>query len=230
MGSVHTARRTLTIGSRALSIARTLATASRLKSPSGRLEFKGVRWSFDLETANKEEAATKARDIYVSLVTRGWSTTLAELTPQTMAPVHANANGATPTVGEFLAKVERTSNLKPKTFRRYAHYFRMLAAQIQGVTSDATRYDYCNGGLTRWREKVDAVLLAAITPAAVADWKVAYLKRAGADPRRKREVNRSFNAALRHRKSLPHIINQPNFGAKRPRFKMPDGQRGKRKA
>ncbi|MBK9140594.1 MAG: site-specific integrase [Verrucomicrobia bacterium] len=199
---------------------------------SVRIHFKGVRRSFDLETANKEEAATKARDIYVSLVTKGWSTTLTELTPQTMAPVDANANGANPTVGEFLAEVERTSNLKPKTFRRYAQYFRMLAAQIQGVKSDASRYDYCNGGLTHWREKVDAVPLTAITPAAVADWKIAYLKRAGSDPRRKLEVNRSFNAAIRHCKSLfsSHIINQPNFGVKIPRFKVPDGQRGEREA
>lgn len=197
---------------------------------SVRIHFKGVRRSFDLDTANKEEASGKARDIYVSLVAKGWSSTLAELTPQTMAPV--DANGANPTVGEFLAEVERTSNLKAKTFRRYAQYFRMLAAQIQGVKSDASRYDYCNGGLTRWREKVDAIPLATITPAAVADWKIAYLKRAGSDPRRKLEVNRSFNAALRHCKSLfsSHIINQPNFGVKIPRFKVPDGQRGEREA
>jgi integrase len=195
---------------------------------SVRIHFRGIRRSFDLETANKEEAAAKARDIYVSLVAKGWSSTLAELAPPTMAPI--GANDANPTVGEFLAEVERTSNLKPKTFRRYAQYFRMLAAQIQGVKSDASRYDYCTGGLTRWREKVDAIPLAAITPAAVADWKVAYLKRAGSDPRRKLEVNRSFNAALRHCKSLfsSHIINKANFGVKIPRFKVPDGQHGER--
>jgi hypothetical protein len=131
-----------------------------------------------------------------------------------------------------LAEVERTSNLKPKTFRRYAQYFRKLAAQIQGVESDASRYDYRNGGLTRWRERVDAIPLAAITPAAVADWRIAYLKRAGSDPRRKLEVNRSFNSALRHCKSLfsSHIINKANFGVKIPRFKVPDGQHGEREA
>jgi integrase len=197
---------------------------------SVRIHYKGIRRSFDLETANKEEAAAKARDIYVSLVAKGWSSTLAELAPSTMAPIDANEGN--PTVGEFLAEVERTSNLKPKTFRRYTQYFRMLAAQIQGVKSDASRYDYCTGGLTRWREKVDAIPLAAITPAAVADWKIAYLKRAGGDPRRKLEVNRSFNAALRHCKSLfsSHIINKANFGVKIPRFKVPDGQHGEREA
>jgi len=43
---------------------------------SVRIHFKGIRKSFDLETANKEEAASKARDIYLSLVAKGWSATV----------------------------------------------------------------------------------------------------------------------------------------------------------
>jgi integrase len=197
---------------------------------SVRIHFKGIRRSFDLESANKDEAATKARDIYVSLVSKGWSSTLAQLAPQAMSALEVKDGNRT--VGEFLAEVERTSNLKPKTFRRYAQYLRMLAAQIHGVKSDSSRYDYYNGGLTRWREKVDAIPLSAITPAAVADWKIAYLKRAGGDPRRKQEVNRSFNSALRHCKSLFsfNIINKANFTVKIPKFKVPDGQHGEREA
>ena len=183
-----------------------------------------------MESASKEEAATKARDIYLSIVAKGWSTTLAELAPQPETPV--NVTEGNPTVGEFLAEVERTSTLKPKTFHRYAQYFRMMAAQIQGVKSDRSRYNYRTGGLTNWHERVDAIPLAAITPAAVADWKIAYLKRAGSDPRRRLEVSRSFNSALRHCKSLfsAQIINQPNFGVKIPRFKVRDGQLGERDA
>lgn len=197
---------------------------------SVRIHYKGIRRSFDLETANKEEAAAKARDIYLSLVAKGWSTTLTELAPQPMAPV--NAQEGSTTVGEFLAEVERTSTLKPKTFHRYAQYFRMMAAQIQGVKSDRSRYNYRTGGLTNWHERVDAIPLSAITPAAVADWKIAYLKRAGSDLRRRLEVSRSFNSALRHCKSLfsAQIINQPNFGVKIPRFKVRDGQLGERDA
>jgi integrase len=197
---------------------------------SVRIHYKGIRRSFDLESANKEEAATKARDFYLSIITKGWSATLAQLTPQAMPAIEAKDGNRT--VGEFLAEVERTSNLKPKTFRRYAQYFRMLAAQIQGVKSDASRYDYYNGGLTRWREKVDALPLSAITPAAVADWRIAYLKRSGSDPRRKQEVNRSFNSALRHCKSLFsfNIINKANFTVKIPKFTVPDGQHGEREA
>lgn len=195
---------------------------------SVRMKFGGIRKRLALGTALKEEAALKARDIYLSLVAKGWSATLAELTPKTA--VEAVRSEVGPTVGEFIAEVERTSNLKTKTFRRYAQYFRMLAANIQGVKTDASRYNYYGGGLTRWRERVDAIPLSAITPAAVADWKIAYLRRAGSDPRRKLEVNRSFNSALRHCKSLfsSKIINKPNFTVKVPRFKVPDGQLGER--
>ena len=66
---------------------------------SVRICFKRVRKSSDLETASKEEAAIKARDIYVSLVTKGWAAMLAELTPQVMPPINPTDGG--PIVGEF---------------------------------------------------------------------------------------------------------------------------------
>jgi integrase len=98
------------------------------------------------------------------------------------------------------------------------------------VKSDASRFDYHNGGVTAWRQQVDATPLSAITPAAVADWKIVRLHRAGSDPRRKLEVNRSFNSWLRNTKSLfsEAIISKPNFRIKVPKFKVPDGQRGER--
>ena len=95
-----------------------------------RIHFKGIRRSFDLESANKEEAATKARDIYLSIITKGWFSTLAQLTPQAMSPIEAKDGSRT--VGEFLVEVERASNLKPKTFRRYAQYFRCWPHRFEG--------------------------------------------------------------------------------------------------
>ncbi|HWD90842.1 MAG TPA: hypothetical protein VG938_00705 [Verrucomicrobiae bacterium] len=197
---------------------------------SVRIHFKGIRKSFDLESANKEEAAVKARDIYLSILAKGWSSTINELAPQPMQQVQTSSDSAT--VGEFLAEVERTGNLKPKTFRYYASCLRQLAAYVRGVKSDASRFDYRKGGVTAWRGQVDATPLSALTPAAVADWKIARLQRAGSDPRRKLEVNRSFNSWLRNARSLfsEAIICKPNFRIKVPKFKVPDAQRGEREA
>lgn len=195
---------------------------------SVRIHFKGIRKSFDLETASKEEAAAKARDIYLSLVAKGWSATVNELAPQPVALTEIDSDSTT--VGEFLAEVERTANLKPKTFRYYGSCLRQLAAYVQGVKSDASRFDHHKGGFKAWRQQVDATPLSALTPAAVADYKMLRLKRAGNDPRRKLEVNRSFNSWLRCAKSLfsEAIICKPNFRVKVPRFKVRDGQRGER--
>jgi hypothetical protein len=195
---------------------------------SVRIHFRGIRKSFDLETAIKEEAAAKARDIYLSLVAKGWSATVNELAPQSVAQAKIESDSAT--VGEFLAEVERTANLKPKTFRYYRQCLRQLAAYVQGVKSDDSRFDYRKGGFIAWRQKIDKTPLSAITPSAVADWKIARLQRAGTDPRRKLEVNRSFNSWLRNTKSLfsEAIICKPNFRVKVPRFKVRDSQRGER--
>jgi len=197
---------------------------------SVRIHFRGIRRGFDLDTANKEVAATKARDLYLSLLAKGWSTTLNETRSQPPRP--AEIGDKSPTIGEFLAEVQRTTHIKPKTLRIYTQSLRQLAAYIQGVESDASRYDYRNGGLTAWRKLIDAIPLSAITPAAVADWKLAYLRRAGSDPRRKFTVNRSFNSWLRNTKSLfsAEIINKPNFGIRIPKFTVLDGQRGEQEA
>ena len=195
---------------------------------SVRIHFKGIRKSFDLETANKEEAAVKARDIYLSILAKGWSATINELAPQLVPLAELGSDSAT--VGGFLAEVERTANLKPKTFRYYGSCLRQFAAYAQGVKSDASRFDYHKGGAAAWRQQVDATPLSALTPATVADYKMVRLKRAGSDPRRKLEVNRSFNSWLRCTKSLfsEAIICRPNFRVKVPKFKVPDGQRGER--
>lgn len=73
-------------------------------------------------------------------------------------------------------------------------------------------------------------ILNIITPSAAADYKMLRLKKAGNDPRRKLEVNRSFNNWLRCAKSLfsEAILCKPNFRVKVPRFKARDGQRAER--
>jgi len=79
---------------------------------------------------------------------------------------------------------------------------------------------------------VDAVPLRAINPESAANWKLSYLARANGDPQKLVQVRRSFNAALRHCKSLfsKNIISQANFGVVVPKFTIKDSQRGDRQA
>lgn len=196
---------------------------------SVRIKFRGIRRSFDLGTASKEGAATKARDIYLSLVAKGWDATLASKGGVASSVMPATSNGEA-TVGAFLREVQRVSNLKPRTLHRYAQYFRMLTAHVRGLAKDKSKFSYQHGKHSTWQQKVEATPLRMITPVAAADWKVSYLVRAGNNPKKRLEVNRSFNAALRHCKSLfsASIINQPNFSVVVPKFRIKDGQSGER--
>src|SRR5450631_969480 len=56
----------------------------RKQSPnwSATFQFDGQRREWSLETPNKEAAAAKAREIYLSLVERGWEATIAEYRPE----------------------------------------------------------------------------------------------------------------------------------------------------
>jgi integrase len=190
-----------------------------------KLNHAGKRHAFNLGTANKEAAAEKARTIWELLVQQGWPSVL-----QKYAPTAARTNLA-PTAGQFLAEVERTAGLKPRTFHRYAVYFRSLVAQIAGIKDqDDRRYDYRTGGRAEWVTKVDGTSLEKLTPEAAADWKAHYLARAGNDPLQQTQTARAFNAALRSAKSLfsSRIINADNFRVHVPKFKTHDSQVGQR--
>ena len=93
-------------------------------------------------------------------------------------------------------------------------------------------FSITGGGKTNVAQLLLLGLLNKNIPFLVVDWKISHLKRGGDDPRRRLEVSRSFNSALRHCKSLfsPQIINQPNFRVKIPRFRVRDGQLGERDA
>lgn len=195
---------------------------------SVRMHHLGIRRSFDLGTASKEEAASKALEIYLSLVAKGWDATLSQA-GMIVNPQPVSGRGE-PTVRSFLAEVARTSSMKPRTFRKNAQYFRMVVSYVLGIEDDRAKYDYHGGKRTRWLERIDAAPLRVITPAAAANWKTRYLARAKDDPQRRVQVNRSFNAALRHCKSLfrADITEQPNFEIRIPRFPVTQAQSGTR--
>lgn len=191
-----------------------------------KLQYCGRRYTFNLNTKNKDIAAAKARDIFVSLRSRGWEATMAEYAPQ---GVQKTQGDEITTVGSFVKEVERTSGLQPKTLARYAQYLRMIVASISCLDGGKRKFDG-QKGRPEWISKIDDIPLVDITPSAAADWKRAYLSRAGDDPAQQAKVRRSFNTALRNAKSLfsSKIIHAENFRVKVPKFKVADPQLGER--
>ena len=172
------------------------------------------RVRFPLETANLDEAASKAQAIYVCLVANGWTKTLERFKPQTVKPVQAA------TVGALIEAVRDHAGIRPATLNGYAIALRVIVSQIEGIgdqpACDAdgkpikrkgkpvlmSRFDHHTGGRTAWARVVDAVPLDKLTPDRIQKWKLDYIKAAGSAPDARRRATNSVNAHLRNARSL----------------------------
>ncbi|NBR07870.1 MAG: hypothetical protein EBT92_19195, partial [Planctomycetes bacterium] len=139
-----------------------------------KIQHRGRRQTFSLDTGNREAAATKARDIYQTILAQGWDAAEALFNPGMLV------RKDDPTLGEFFAEVQATAGLSAKTFRNYASALRTIACSSLGkLADDKSKYDYRGGGHKAWLEKVDAIKLAAMTPDRVQQWKIAHIRKAG---------------------------------------------------
>jgi integrase len=151
-----------------------------------------VEWS--LGTPNKEAAASKARDIYLSLVSRGWDQTLAIYRPKAGAP------GSTErlTVGRFLEEAHRRADCSPQTVERYAKALRKIVSDIKGF-----KESHLGRARETWLARVARVPLDEITPGEVHGWKRAYIARAALNgPLAERSAKISVNSLIAHARGL----------------------------
>lgn len=160
-----------------------------------RIQWRGRREKFNLKTPNKATAAVRARDIYTTLVSAGWDATLEKYKP-------GMQRKAASTVGEFLSELRNHWSGKPKTFEDYCRSFRTIIAQIFQIKGGPSKFDYVNGGRTAWLAKINRIRLADVTPDKVNKWRIAFVKRAGADPVKQRRARISCNSIMRQAKSL----------------------------
>src|ERR1035437_3847179 len=83
------------------------------------------RWP--LRTTNREQAALKARDIWLSLQTHGFPATEAKFKPWTVAPAQTPAKSVT--VGDFIKAVTAVAVVRPTTLTTYTRKLRFLVSQ-----------------------------------------------------------------------------------------------------
>jgi integrase len=161
-----------------------------------RIQHLGKRRSFALGTNNKDAAAIKARDIYLSVVAKGWEATEEKFNPGMVV------RRDDPTLGDFLEEVRTKSTLKPKVFRNYSGYFRRIVADIFSIEEGKARFSYRDGSRAAWLEKVHAIQLAKITPEIIQDWRTKYIKRTEQNPLARQSAIRSANSYIRCARSL----------------------------
>jgi integrase len=170
--------------------------AQKLESSNWAVEiqYRGRRHRWSLETANRETAAAKAKEIFLFVQANGWEAAIAKFRASEKRAKKSNV-----TIGEFLQEVQAKSGIHFKTLEGYTIALRKIVADIKGLP-------HGRGGnkkkRTEWRAKVDAVKLSEITREGVQKWKLDFLKRAGEDPVSQRTARISANSFLRRAKSL----------------------------
>jgi hypothetical protein len=167
----------------------------------------GVRHELSLESANREAAAAKARDLYEYVRVYGWEQTLAKYRPR-LAPHPPGC-----TLGQYVAAAKRTADIAPRTLETYCRSVRKIASDMLGLVDNGKRYNgRAGGGRDAWLAKVDAIKLSEFTPAQIAAWKKSFLSRAGSDPKSQRNARVSVNFYLRSAKSLFGSKVRENLG------------------
>ena len=139
---------------------------------SVRVQWRGRRETFNLKTPNKATAAAKAKEIYMLLVGAGWDAAFEKFKPEM-------ARKSVSTVGDFLKELRGHWSGKPKTFEDYCRSFRQIVSKIFKIEAGSKKFDYVNGGRAAWFARIDRIKLAAVTPARVNKWRIAFAGRAG---------------------------------------------------
>jgi integrase len=185
------------------------------KHYSVRISHQGQRHTIPLVVANKSEAARKARDIYLSLISTGWRETHEKFHPRHINRLASENSQTTLTVGQFLEEVQALSGgLSHRSITGYIASLRMIAADVAGIKSDASRYDHKKGGRDAWAAKVDAVPLSRLTPSAIEQWKHRFVRKRKGNPVEERKARNSANSFIRQARSLfaPKIIKHIGGG------------------
>lgn len=162
-----------------------------------KLEHRDV-W-FNLNTGNKDAAASLARDIYLFARTNGVNAAI-----EKFKPGKAVKKPDELTVGDWFEAIDGLKQLSPKTFRSYKAALRTIIAGILHVREDKSRFAYRgpNDGFAKWRERIDATKLNRLTPDAISRWQREFVARAGSDPSKIASRKRSANSYVRQARSL----------------------------
>jgi integrase len=186
--------------------------SGRTRNWEAYVQFRGRREWFNLGTPAKEAAATKARDLFLFLRVSGWDDTLRRYKPEMFRALEQ------PTLGEYLASVSQSVNIRPSTLKSYEGKLRNLVAGISDLDEVKGRFDARSGGNRAWRDTVDAIRLSKITVPAVNAWKKATLAKAEDSPVARARACRTINSTLRNSKSLftKRILAQLPFKLSEP--------------
>ncbi|MEX0287794.1 MAG: tyrosine-type recombinase/integrase [Flavobacteriaceae bacterium] len=164
---------------------------------SVRISVCGKAEWFNLESANKTTAASKARDIWLFSRSHTRDEVLAEFKQK--SPIQTTGIQH-PTVGDLIREIGDLNLIKPKTLEIYSRKFRAVAAEATGLTRKK-HHDIPRKRQKAWRKRVDSIKLENLTASKVIAWRAKRLKKAS-DPSARQAAIVTTTSLLRNAKAL----------------------------
>jgi hypothetical protein len=160
---------------------------------SVKIQHRGRRETFNLNSLNRELAAKKAVEVYLVVISEGLDSAYDRFKSK-------DEKVLSPSVGDFIRTYEENNTLSRTTLVSYVGKFRRLVSEIMGLQDDPSKF-HSGKGSVNYRDKVDQVLLSEITPQKVNSWKRRLLKDCKSeDEKRRRKV--TINSIIRNSKCL----------------------------
>jgi integrase len=169
-------------------LAKVAFQSAKARTYSVQIQHKGKRQWIGLGTANKEQAAILARNLYQDIRANGWEASLAR---RKGAPVEKSVNV---TIGQYVDAVHAKSLIHVKTIESYAAALRKIAGDIHDVVHNGPRAD--------WRTRVDAIKLATLTAETIESWRADFIKRGSINPLKEKSARISANSLIGRARSL----------------------------
>lgn len=163
---------------------------------SVKIQFGGRRESFPLNTANRAEAARKAKAIWLSLAAKGWEETLTVHKPQAVFVPPKFV-----TVGDYLDFLEQHSLYSPHAlYRNITKFFTALASIAQ--EGDTTRKRIRGKRLREANDRLRAIHLADLTALRIEAWKGKYLAARSSTPIQTLHAKHTLDSYIRAAKAM----------------------------
>lgn len=159
------------------------------------IQFSGRREKINLHQASIDQAAARARDLYRSLLSRGWEESL-----RTFKAGYTEPKRSALSIGEYVELVKQQTGLRPQTIEGYAKALRKICADIFGFARDKAKYHPIRR--LKWRAQINAIPLSDLTNERIEDWRLRFIRRAGSDPIEERKARRSAEAFIRRARAL----------------------------
>lgn len=112
-----------------------------------------------LHTANRADAARRARDYWIKAKAQGLDAVLESLKP-------AARPAKVCTLGNYLEAAKQVANVRPRTLAEYEASLRRVVAGVRGIAAKSNS----QSDRREWRAQVDRVRLDQVTPSEVRAW------------------------------------------------------------